>query len=293
MLEELEKLFPGVVKMESFESIDTSDYHWLRMEDGEMVGFPANQLNNRELALLHLIGSPMSHPNGSSLDTAWHELLLERGKSEGLDKDPLYENGCRFVFFKIEGHIKAEAFQEAIDNLTDDPLAYIWFTKQTGLIVESRQADFIVYEEILDMLMYDLSASLRLFISPWQSSAENAAAQYPWLSKAYQQFDAQSAKHVLYFQDAVPDLISALLSETDRQNIVHHILQGMHEDDELLRTVRMYFLCNQNLTLTAKKLYIHRNSLNYRLEKLTEKTGLDIRRFQDAFALYLALHNLP
>jgi sugar diacid utilization regulator len=97
---------------------------------------------------------------------------------------------------------------------------------------------------------------------------------------------------VLHFHDSIPQLVSTLLPNTDRTHIVQHILQGIDTDEELLRTIKMYFACNQNLTLTAKKLFIHRNSLHYRLEKLTERTGLDIRRFHDAFALYFAIQNM-
>ncbi|SDC76561.1 PucR C-terminal helix-turn-helix domain-containing protein [Terribacillus halophilus] len=293
MLEELEKLFSSIVKTNSFEGFDTDGYHWFRMEDGEFIGLPADELNERELALLHHIASPVSLPNGNSTDTAWYQLLHEEAKTDGLIQNPLYADGCRFIFFDIEGQAKAESFREAMDNLTENPLAFIWFTKHTGLIIESRQKEPIHYEEVVDMLMYDLSASIRLFISPWLPSVEDAAKQYEWLLKAYQRIPSHASNHVLYFKDTVPQLMHSLLSKSDRQHIAQHILQGLDEDNELLRTVRMYFACNQNLTLTAKKLYIHRNSLNYRLDKLTEKTGLDIRKFQDAFALYLAIHSLP
>lgn len=293
MLEELEKLISGIVKTNSFDGLDTDRYHWFRMEDGETIGLPAEKLSERELALLYHIGSPVTLPNKSNTDTAWYQLLHGEAKADGLMQSQLYADGCRFIFFSIEGQTKAASFREAMDNLTDNPLAYIWFTKHTGVIIESRQKEPIFYEEAVDMLMYDLSASIRLFISPWLPSVEEAAKQYEWLLATFQQLPSHTAKHVLYFQEAVPLLLHALLPDNDRENIARHILQGLDEDDELLRTVRMYFACNQNLTLTAKKLYIHRNSLNYRLDKLTEKTGLDIRKFQDAFALFWALHNLP
>ncbi|MFJ6414578.1 PucR family transcriptional regulator [Terribacillus saccharophilus] len=293
MLEELEKLFSGIKTAASLNGLDMKTHHWFRLEDGEIIGLPANQLNERELALLHHIGSPITIPTGSSTDTAWDQLLHGENMTTELTENPLYDFGCRFIFFTIEGHVKPEVFREAMDSLTDHPLACLWFTKQTGLLVESRHAESILYEEIVDMLMYDLSVPLRLFVSPWLHSVKDASEQYEWLLKAYRQVPSHSAKHVLYFHDAVPQLLSILLPETDRKYITHHILQGLNKDEELLRTVRMFLSCNQNLTLTAKKLYIHRNSLNYRLEKLTEKTGLDIRKFQDAFALYLALHNLP
>lgn len=293
MKEELERLFSGIITADSLNGLDTNTYHWFRLENGEIIGLPANQLNERELALLHHFGSPVTIPTGSSTDTAWYQLLHSGKTADELTENALYSSGCRFIFFTVEGLVKPEVFREAMDSLTDHPLACLWFTKQTGLLIESRQTEPILYEKVIDMLMYDLSVPLRLFVTPWLHSVKHASEQYEWLLTVYKQIPFHSANHVLHFHDALPQLISMLMPENDRKYIMHHILQGLQDDDELLRTVNMYFTCNQNLTLTAKKLYIHRNSLNYRLDKLTEKTGLDIRKFQDAFALYLALHNLP
>lgn len=51
---------------------------------------------------------------------------------------------------------------------------------------------------------------------------------------------------------------------------------------ELLETVRVFFRNDLNLTATAKQLYIHRNTLNYRLDKINKALNLDLRTFHDA-----------
>ena len=52
--------------------------------------------------------------------------------------------------------------------------------------------------------------------------------------------------------------------------------------DEILETVRVFFRNDLNLTAAARELFIHRNTLNYRLDKIRKETGLDLRSFQDA-----------
>ncbi len=59
-------------------------------------------------------------------------------------------------------------------------------------------------------------------------------------------------------------------------------------DDEL-KMINSYFDRNLSLAETARDLYIHRNTLTYRIEKLQKKTGLDIRSFDDAVTLKIAL----
>ena len=39
--------------------------------------------------------------------------------------------------------------------------------------------------------------------------------------------------------------------------------------------------CDMSLNMTAKKLYVHRNTLTYHIEKIKQQTGLDARRFYD------------
>ena len=55
-------------------------------------------------------------------------------------------------------------------------------------------------------------------------------------------------------------------------------------DDELLDTAYRFLANNLNLSETGRQLYIHRNTLVYRLEKIHKETGLDIRSFDDAMA---------
>ena len=50
----------------------------------------------------------------------------------------------------------------------------------------------------------------------------------------------------------------------------------------MLYTIDMFFKKDLNLSDTARQLYIHRNTLVYRLDKVQRQTGLDLRSFEDA-----------
>lgn len=60
-------------------------------------------------------------------------------------------------------------------------------------------------------------------------------------------------------------------------------------DDEMLTTVNKFFENNLNVSETSRQLFVHRNTLVYRIEKLAKSTGLDIRTFDDALTLKIAL----
>lgn len=64
-------------------------------------------------------------------------------------------------------------------------------------------------------------------------------------------------------------------------------------NEEMLFTIDMFFKKDLNLSDTARQLYIHRNTLVYRLDKVQRQTGLDLRSFEDAvtFKILMELKN--
>ena len=60
-------------------------------------------------------------------------------------------------------------------------------------------------------------------------------------------------------------------------------------DQETLFTIHSFFDNNLNVSETARKLFVHRNTLVYRLEKIKKLTGLDVREFKDAITLKVTL----
>ena len=60
-------------------------------------------------------------------------------------------------------------------------------------------------------------------------------------------------------------------------------------DQETLFTINKFFENNLNVSETARKLFVHRNTLVYRLEEIKKLTGLDLREFDDAITFKVAL----
>ena len=60
-------------------------------------------------------------------------------------------------------------------------------------------------------------------------------------------------------------------------------------DEEMLSTINKFFENNLNVSETSRQLFVHRNTLVYRIEKMQKSTGLDIRTFDDALTFKIAL----
>ncbi|MGN0334499.1 MAG: PucR family transcriptional regulator [Lachnospiraceae bacterium] len=73
---------------------------------------------------------------------------------------------------------------------------------------------------------------------------------------------------------------------------IREIFDGKSPDDfdeETLATINKFFENSLNVSETSRQLYIHRNTLVYRLDKLQKSTGLDLRVFEDAITFKIAL----
>ena len=73
---------------------------------------------------------------------------------------------------------------------------------------------------------------------------------------------------------------------------IEEVIPGGEEtymDDENIKIINKFFENTMNVTQTAEQLYIHRNTLVYRLEKLEKATGLNIRNFDDALTFKIAM----
>lgn len=71
--------------------------------------------------------------------------------------------------------------------------------------------------------------------------------------------------------------------------LANHLLSPLDNEPDLISTPKIFFEQDCTFLATAKRLCIHRNTLTYRLEKITSLTGLDPRCFDEAVQIRLAL----
>ncbi|WP_282938883.1 helix-turn-helix domain-containing protein [Paenibacillus sp. RC67] len=82
-----------------------------------------------------------------------------------------------------------------------------------------------------------------------------------------------------------------LIPEGEKASFLERVLKRLDAvlDTETMTTLEQFFQLDCNVSETAKKLYIHRNTLLYRLDKFKQETGLDVRTFNDAVLVKIAL----
>jgi DNA-binding PucR family transcriptional regulator len=90
-------------------------------------------------------------------------------------------------------------------------------------------------------------------------------------------------------------LLPAIVADTDvgeslRRRYVRPAA-GLESQPDLLRTIRMYFSCDMHVERTAKALFLHANTLRYRIARFEELTGATLRTPASAMEVWWALQH--
>ena len=205
-----------------------------------------------------------------------------------------------FVIRRREEHAE-NVTVEAVQNLLPD--------RQTGIVVSMGENDVVLIQQVdaeadthdLEKLAAQIEESLRVGgESTVVIGIGTVANHLRDLAKSYKEaqiaievgkvFDTE--KYIINYENlGIGRLIYQLpttlcemfLQEVFKKNPIDAL------DKETLFTINKFFENNLILSETARKLFVHRNTLVYRLEKIKKLTGLDLREFDDAITFKVAL----
>ena len=149
-----------------------------------------------------------------------------------------------------------------------------------------------VAETIVDMLNTEAMAKVRVAYS-------NPSRTLDTLSKAYKEARmALDVGRIFYMEETIISYgrlgIGRLIYQLPIPLCKMYLEEVFGDrlpdtfDEETITTINKFFENNLNISETARQLYVHRNTLVYRLEKLQKMTGLDIRVFEDALTFKIA-----
>lgn len=95
-----------------------------------------------------------------------------------------------------------------------------------------------------------------------------------------------------FYQDLIlPVLLDSLRGGWQAKELVRPLarLRAIDSNGVLRKTLTVWFMNNVQPSATAKALFIHRNTLEYRLHRISELTGLDLNNFDDRLLIYISL----
>jgi hypothetical protein len=289
MLKELESLYEGDIVING-QPEHPEAYEWFYTADGDEIGIAKQRLTKREQRLLALFLTPTEHRRERESE---EERVWKRWMENGDPSAPamLTTPYCRLIHFTVNQPITNKTeFAETIHNLFESPITIVWDKDKNGLIIEAKQkrtAELPLLAEMADALAADFYTTIHLFIGPVRPVDDRLHESFLLEKECFSAARRFWPKQTVYeWEDAIPlPLLSA--ESDDKTDRILSFLDQFDEDE--IRAMETFLQCNLNVSMAAKKLYMHRNSLQYRIDKWTEQTGIDIKRFKGAVAIYLAI----
>lgn len=286
MIKQLRKIFSSLVLFNEISDKTRDKFKWFMTDGGQVIGIDRKELTEKDSTLLHMFLYPynISIPEMTAEEKQWKTYI----STEISDNTKSFT--YRFIYFSYQPfQIEPESFKEAINEFYARQVPILFENDHEGIIVETNPSEDISYEQIIDVLMSDLYVKIKFVVGPYLYTLSKANRNHQILVDGANKIFSYSDKTVSTYIDAVPFILIDQIASDTRADIIDSVLGETIHDQDLLKTVETFIACNLNVSVTAKELYMHRNSLQYRLDKFTEKTGIDIRQFHQAMTVLLAI----
>ncbi|MFB4161427.1 helix-turn-helix domain-containing protein [Geomicrobium sp. JSM 1781026] len=288
MRSQLMKLYNDQLVLDPTHTDDPNEFLWFYTDRKELVGFPKT-VSTEERGLLHtfLQRVTLSELSQSEAELRWYQLLLEDANNL---PEHMKNSDYVFIFYYLNTSTDhSGALTEALRHYG----SVVWTNDQEGVLIVERSTpshaeQIALVQSTFQALAEDLSVDVHDYVT----------RAYTDISKAKAMFHAERERFHLFiswFQhrrsfNATDAPLIDLVKTHSHEALTHwqkSLLQNT--DHELRRTIFTYLHSQMNLTKAARQLHIHRNTLQYRLDKFQEQAGPVFQHFSLTTAVYLAL----
>lgn len=159
---------------------------------------------------------------------------------------------------------------------------------------EMEEEDFIqLAAAINETVINETSLKISIGIGRCKDSVFEIRNSYLEALKSIEIGSIYDPESEIYMYDAL--LLERFLYEVPAEISQKYFKTIFHDDfrkilnEEMITTIEKFFENNLNLSETARQLYIHRNTLVYRLDKIQKLLGLDLRNFHDALTFKIMM----
>lgn len=280
-LNELQSIYPQGITRTSKEIDDT--YLILPIEN-KWFYLPKDNLNKSEIKLLKNL-LPESNYLTQLKEHSWYQYLFQNKPF------PAVEQPYRIIQLKIKKESpNAMDWLTHFSKLFNQVEDYFFIDKTTAILVEEKSP--VVYQKTdLDGMILTLESEFLIqanaFLGSFNEINQNFSLYFAEEQKIFESY-YKHQKNVFSFQDVAIDYLTK--NTIAKSSIMQTLKDTLSIDDELKLIIKTLWLKQGNITSTSKELYIHRNTLQYRLEKFNERTGFSLKDMNDLTLCYLLIN---
>lgn len=253
--------------------------------DGQWYLIPTDTLTEREITLIN----QLNQTEAEQPDSNWAHYLFNNRPMPSCQNDYIRLIQLNLNFSKQS--LDLTYWYEAISNLFTGVVDIFFKDDEQCYVVQQFSEDLALStDEISDLLQTvedDYAIKITAYIGHfWEITQQ---VRKLWLEEV----DLFSSQNQFSFKSVVSLSHLALPYYTDKSRHNSLILKSFYEDikdhPEWLEMIQALWLNQRNLTEAAKALYLHRNTLQYRIAKFEEKTHLSLKESNDLALAYLII----
>lgn len=189
--------------------------------------------------------------------------------------------------------------REAIKFNDQDLMVPVGFMHYALLVTcpdgdDEKRKEFITHklQYILRQIPQSDIFKIKMGVGGYYDFIRGLSDSYEESEQAVMHVHLRNEANIVFYDDLRLEMLLDGVSQERSGKFVQKTLnpQLFPNPQEVIETLSQFFACNQSINKTAERLFIHKNTLQYRLIKIKEATGYDPRVFEEAVLLYLSLH---
>lgn len=282
MKETLKKIYQDKL-IDSVSEYDFKEYYYFIDDNHHIFGISKNTITDNEFKMIlsqfELLGEEIG------LDK--HQAIIDYLFGVSNEKTKLKQ--LKYYMIKFMNVKDKEIYHELNQLLSDS-------FNESKYLVKKQNIYIVIVEKDKDIQFIDILKSIEsdflIQIVGYESDLYEVNEYLP----TYFQFDFNAfisykkTNHlVIHKTNLIHNNILFHIDENIKKEIKSYILKDFLYDTEMLNVIKMYFETNFNSTLAAKNCYMHRNTFINKIDKFIQQTHFNVRNYEDAFIVYLAL----
>lgn len=248
---------------------------------------PKKILQKTEIALLKKM-FPKNENELNIQQHPWYSYLFKQIPIE-------VEGTFRIIQFYLQkpANFMEKEWQNSIKEMFPASVDFFFITEKEGLLIESYAKSHYSLEELEGIFLTldtDFDSSTIAFIGNFFSEKDGIVQLFEEEQQIFhEEADFIKGKATFSLMDVALHYFTK--KSMSQSPLVQNFSKRLTLNDDIQNIVQALWTNQGNISSTAKTLFMHRNTLQYRLEKFYEQTGLSLKKMDDLIFCYLLISN--
>lgn len=287
MIDALIEIYPDSLLNPSKETLEKVDHYYHISDEKDQLYIASDDLNKEEIQLLNLL----KNKNQLTInESRILEDLLLKGKIDNL----LGMENAQIVFLNVN-HLEDERYPLWKSTLLDSihQIKELGYMSEDLIILlldgDSTNKELVKrLKEVIQSLDQDFNLLTQGMIGQRIQLTPQITEVFQYESNLFQSFiKEERVEGILSISDMLMNQQGLLLKKEGP--VLPTLYNVLANNSELRELIKSLFNNQGNLSKTAEELFIHRNTLSYRMNKFNDKTAFDLNYFPDLILCYLLI----